>query len=125
MIKNQVVHILHIEDDNAIRVSVHYVLSDAGYQVHAVANGREALDFLATHSNLIDIIFSDVMMPVMDGFTFCTEQLKDRSISDIPTIIYSADARNKLTAEARGLPFISKPFNLIDLFEGIAKYVRK
>ncbi len=117
--------ILHIEDDHSIRLSVNYVLVDAGYTVHSVSNGQEALDYLALHTNEVDLILSDVMMPVMDGFTFCLEQSKDRSIAQIPTIIYSADARNKIKADAIGLPFLNKPFNLVDLFEGIAKYVRK
>lgn len=117
--------ILHIEDDHSIRLCVNYVLADAGYRVYSVSNGQEALDYLGIHTDEVDLILSDVMMPVMDGFTFCIEQSKDRSIAHIPTIIYSADARNKIKADAIGLPFLSKPFNLIDLFEGIAKYVRK
>ena len=115
--------ILHVEDDFSIRTSIGYVLEDEGYTVHTVSNGQEALDFLSSHKEKIDLIFLDVMMPVMDGFAFCAEQKKDEAIANIPTIIYSADERNRVKAGALGRPFISKPFNLDDLLDGIAKYV--
>jgi CheY-like chemotaxis protein len=115
--------ILHVEDDYSIQMSVKFALEDEGYMVRTASNGQEALDYLSTHPNQTDLIFLDVMMPVMDGFIFCSEKSKDAAIADIPTIIYSADARNKLKAKAIGLPFISKPFELDHLFEEIAKYV--
>jgi CheY-like chemotaxis protein len=117
--------ILHVEDDHSIRMTVDYILQDEGYLVKAVSNGQEALDFLATHSSHIDLILLDVMMPVMDGFTFCVERLKNHIIAAIPTIIYSADEHNKVKAEAIGMPFISKPFNLDDFLESIETHVRK
>lgn len=115
--------ILHVEDDYSIQMSVRFVLQDEGYFVHTASNGQEALDFLSAHPKQTNLIFLDVMMPVMDRFTFCSEKSKDAAIADIPTIIYSADARNKLNAEAIGLAFISKPFELDHLLEEIAKYV--
>ncbi len=117
--------VLHVEDDDAIRLSVDFALNHEGYEVYSATNGQDALDFLSTRANEIDLIFLDVMMPVMNGFAFCTEQAKDLNIADIPVLIYSADSRHKLTAEAMGHPFLSKPFNLTDLYSGIEKYVRK
>lgn len=117
--------ILHIEDDECIKMALGLALSDEGYKVFTAKNGKEALEFLALKSTEIDIILLDVMMPVMDGFTFYNEKLHNESIAKIPTIIYSADDRNKSKVAALGLPYISKPFNLTDIFEGIEKYVRK
>ncbi len=117
--------ILHVEDDESIRMALGFALKDEGYKVHTALNGKEALDFLAVHFSEIDLILLDVMMPVMDGFTFYNEKLNNKSLAEIPTIIYSADDRIKGRAAAIGLPFISKPFNLEDVFEGIEKYVRK
>jgi CheY-like chemotaxis protein len=123
MTQKPVKSILHVEDDYSIQMSVKFALEDEGYLVNTASNGREALDFLLTHPNQTDLIFLDVMMPVMDGFIFCSEKSKDNTISNIPTIIYSADPRNKLNAEAIGLVFISKPFDLDYLLDEIAKYV--
>lgn len=117
--------ILHIEDDECIKMALGLALNDEGYKVFTAKNGKEALEFLALKSTEIDIILLDVMMPVMDGFTFYNEKLHNESIAKIPTIIYSADDRNKSKVAALGLPYISKPFNLTDIFEGIEKNVRK
>lgn len=117
--------ILHIEDDECIKMALGLALNDEGYKVFTAKNGKEALEFLALKSTEIDIILLDVMMPVMDGFTFYNEKIHNESIAKIPTIIYSADDRNKSKVAALGLPYISKPFNLTDIFEGIEKNVRK
>ena len=116
--------ILHVEDDESIRYSLGYALLDEGYVVHTAFNGKEALDFLSIHSNEIDLILLDVMMPVMDGFAFYEEKLKNESYAEIPIIIYSADDRLKSKVETMGLPFISKPFNLTEMFDKIETHVR-
>jgi DNA-binding response OmpR family regulator len=116
--------ILHIEDDESIRDCLGYALQDEGYVVHTAVNGREALDFLSANSKTINLILLDVMMPVMDGFSFYTEKSKIDSYAEIPTIIYSADDRFKSKANAIGLPFISKPFNMAEMFDKIKKYGR-
>jgi len=64
------------------------------------------------------------MMPVMDGFAFYEEKLKNKSYAEIPIIIYSADDRLKTKVETMGLPFISKPFNLAEMFDKIETHVR-
>jgi len=117
--------ILHIEDDESIRFTLGYALENKDYIVHTAVNGQEALNFLVVHSKEINLILLDVMMPVMDGFAFYAEKSKIQSYADIPTIMYSADERVRIKAEAIGLPFIRKPFNLADIFEKIEKYVRK
>ena len=80
--------ILHIEDDECIKMALGLALNDEGYKVFTAKNGKEALEFLALKSTEIDIILLDVMMPVMDGFTFYNEKIHNESIAKIPTIIY-------------------------------------
>jgi CheY-like chemotaxis protein len=115
-------NILLVDDDDSIQMLMEYALQEEGYLIHKASNGLEALNFLSTDPNQIDLVFLDVMMPVMDGFTFCSEKSKVAAIADIPVIIYSADPRNKIKAEAIGLAFINKPFDLDDLYKEIAKY---
>jgi len=117
--------ILHVEDDESIRYILGYALLDEGYVVHTAFNGKEALDFLSIHFDEIDLILLDVIMPVMDGFAFYEEKLKNKSYAEIPIIIYSADDRLKTKVETMGLPFISKPFNLVEMFNKIETLVRQ
>lgn len=60
--------ILIAEDDQELCGLFSHVLMKNGYAVKSVANGKEALD--AMLSDYFDLIISDIMMPVMDGFTF-------------------------------------------------------
>ena len=63
--------ILIAEDDLELRQLFERVLIRNGYSVKCVSNGKEALDFLL--SDYCDLIISDVMMPVMDGFQMVSE----------------------------------------------------
>jgi putative nucleotidyltransferase with HDIG domain len=64
------------------------LLSGHGYQVLEAANGAEALALART--NRPDVIISDILMPVMDGFTLCQEWKKDEGLKDIPFVFYTA-----------------------------------
>ncbi len=60
--------ILIAEDDIELRRLFAHVLIKSGYMVKEVSNGKEALD--AMDKNFYDLIISDIMMPVMDGYEF-------------------------------------------------------
>ena len=61
--------ILIVEDNMLNREILKEILSDV-YSVLEAENGQEALDVLGAHADDIAVILLDVMMPVMDGFTF-------------------------------------------------------
>lgn len=60
--------ILIAEDDRELRRLFSHVLIKHGYTVKEVGNGKEALDSL--ENDYFDLIISDIMMPVMDGYEF-------------------------------------------------------
>ena len=60
--------ILIAEDDRELRQLFSHVLTKNGYTVKGVSDGQEALD--AMKNDYFDIIISDIMMPVMDGYEF-------------------------------------------------------
>lgn len=60
--------ILIAEDDKELRMMYQRVLVKNGYAVRGVANGKEALEVI--DQEYIDLIISDIMMPVMDGYEF-------------------------------------------------------
>lgn len=81
--------ILVVDDDQDIRESLRDVLEDQGYRVATAANGRDALDQLQGGLRP-SIVLLDLMMPVMDGWTFRTEQMKDPALADIPVVLVTA-----------------------------------
>ncbi len=64
------------------------MLKGFGYETLQAVNGAEALE--KARREPVDLIISDVLMPVMDGFTFCRECKLDPELKDIPFIFYSA-----------------------------------
>lgn len=78
--------ILIVEDDRELRQLFSHVLIKNGYTVNGVVNGREALK--AMESDYYDLIISDIMMPVMDGYELVS-QLRD-SGDTIPVLMITA-----------------------------------
>ncbi len=83
--------ILLVEDERVMKKLIIYNLERAGYAVHAVSNGVEALSFCDHHKP--DLIVSDVKMPVMGGLELCNTLQKDPSTRDIPFMFLSASAQ--------------------------------
>ncbi len=78
--------ILIAEDDVELRQLFYRVLTKNGYTAVCVSNGQEALDVL--DREYIDLIISDIMMPVMDGYELVSS-LRDAGIS-IPVLMITA-----------------------------------
>lgn len=78
--------ILIVEDDKELRLLFQRVLTKNGYAVRGVANGQEALD--ALDLEYVDLIISDVMMPVMDGYELVSS-LREAGIT-IPVLMITA-----------------------------------
>jgi len=81
--------ILLVEDEDAVREVIETVLREEGYEVLSARHGSEALEVLRRGFRPC-IIILDLMMPVMDGWQFRSEQLRDAELLKIPTVVYSA-----------------------------------
>ncbi|MBR3998382.1 MAG: response regulator, partial [Clostridia bacterium] len=78
--------ILIAEDDRELRQLFSHVLIRHGYTVKGVGNGQEALD--ALDAEYYDLIVSDIMMPVMDGYELV--RLLRESGSTTPVLMITA-----------------------------------
>ncbi len=81
--------ILIAEDDRELRRLFAHVLLKHGYSVKEVSNGQEALD--AMENDYFDVIISDIMMPVMDGYEF-VRLLRDTGNTTPVMMITAKDA---------------------------------
>ncbi|MCP3167834.1 ATP-binding protein [Myxococcus qinghaiensis] len=116
-------HILVVDDDVDIRATLSDYLEDEGYSVAGAANGREALEYLRAHPST-SVILLDLMMPVMDGFRFRSEQKNDPKVASIPVVVMTArGAVDPRTLDVQDV--IAKPLNLTKLMEAIARAARR
>jgi CheY-like chemotaxis protein len=82
-------HILVVEDDRDLREGLCEALRLEGYEVVCVEHGEAALRHLRTGVRPC-VILLDLMMPVMDGWTFRQEILKDQALAAIPVVVMTA-----------------------------------
>lgn len=117
--------VLVVEDDRDIRETVAEVLEEEGYQVRSAENGRDALDYLLAAGKLPDVILLDLMMPVMDGWTFWSELQTDVKLAALPIVVISADASvHEKAARLHPVACLRKPVSVDELLSVVAPYRR-
>ncbi len=107
-------NILIVDDSRSMRSVIKKVISMSGFKVDQcleAENGREALDLLSSH--WVDIILSDINMPVMSGFEMLEVLGKDSLLGSIPVVVISTEGREERMRDAFALGakgFVKKPF---------------
>ena len=104
--------ILVVEDDVNIMQMVLFKLRNSGYTVYSSTNGVEALDFLKKQK--VDLIITDVMMPLMTGKELIVELKHNPDTKDIPTVMLTSRTLEKEIVEGLTLgaeDYIKKPFS--------------
>jgi signal transduction histidine kinase/CheY-like chemotaxis protein len=111
--------VMVVDDDHDIRAGIADILEGRGYTVVTAANGAEALDLLRNGVRP-RLILVDLLMPVMDGETFCNAHQNDPELSSIPLLLISADAAAAVKLNRCGASgFLAKPLQPDRLFAAI------
>ena len=106
--------ILVVDDESMVRALIARVLTDEGYEVVAVANGRAALDAARGANTAFDLIITNNYMPGLSG-----AELIARVREDFPTLpilhVDDVTRRGRLPPLPTGIPTIYKPFSVAAL----------
>ena len=113
-------YVLVVDDDPAIRGLVADALRDRGYVVDLAAHGREALEAMRARRPATVVL--DLMMPIMDGFTFMEACHHEQLCDNVPIVVISAvhDALRRI----EDVPIhacVAKPFDLDELISTITQ----
>jgi len=115
--------VLVVEDDSDILSSLVEVIREEGLDVFSAANGYQALAQLEQHP--VDLIFLDLMMPLMDGWKFLEAMHQRFPQLQIPVVLLSAVHNLPEEASKLGVArFLRKPFDLEDVARLAHQYCR-
>jgi two-component system, chemotaxis family, chemotaxis protein CheY len=117
--------ILTVDDSASMRQMVKLTLTAAGYQVVEADNGSEGLN--QVRSVPVDMVVSDLNMPVMDGLTFVRELRKLPVGKGVPVILLTTESDSAIKQQAReagATGWITKPFQQDQLLAVVRKVLR-
>lgn len=84
--------ILVVDDDELSRSMLELMLHNQGHDLLTASNGADALT--CARQELPDLMITDALMPVMDGFELCRRCKHDPALKNMPVILYSANYRD-------------------------------
>ncbi len=110
--------VMTVDDSRTMRDMVAFTLRSAGFQVTAAEDGKQALGMLAAHP--VDVVITDLNMPVMDGVALIRALRADPKWRALPILMLTTESDSSKKAEGRSAGatgWIVKPFNPEKLVE--------
>lgn len=118
-------NILIVDDSESIRKLVQFNLSRANYSVLVANNGQDALNYFS--GKTIDLLITDLHMPVMNGLELIKEVRKIDQYKHIPILFLTTETQLSIKKEAKdagATGWIVKPFEFDKLLATIHKVLR-
>lgn len=116
--------ILVVDDSASLRQVVAISLQSKGYDVIQADNGKSALAKL--DGTKINLVVSDVNMPIMDGLTFVGEMKKLPRYKFTPVIMLTTEAGDDMKTKGRSVgvkAWVVKPFKPESMLSAVAKLI--
>ena len=108
-----------VEDDPDTREMIGRFLELEGFTVIFAANGKQALERLGAGASA-SVILLDLMMPVMDGWEFRRQQIRQARLAQIPVIVVSAAGRERIE-QLHADHYLTKPLDLEELLQTVTR----
>ena len=109
-----------VDDEPETLRALELLLNAWGYDVRTASDGRDALGRVS--SRRVDLVLTDLSMPVMDGVDLCLGLKKMPAARDIPIIVTSALQRLPSPLEGLVNAFMRKPLDVERLREALATH---
>lgn len=109
--------VLIVDDERDFREGLQQLIAASGYEVFTASNGKDALELLAVIPTP-GVIFTDLMMPVMNGHQLLGALAQNPALAQIPVVMVSA-----APVSVRGVAaFLKKPPDLDELLNTARHY---
>ena len=121
------IRILIVDDVEVNLIILEEIIKDMGYYPLCAQSVKEALQMIQDSDQLPRVILSDISMPEIDGFSFCSMLKKDPYTRDIPVIFISAMDRASDLSQGFALgavDYISKPFDKTEVEMRISTHLK-
>ncbi len=118
--------ILVVEDNTSMRIEICDILKMENFEVFNASDGLLALEI--AKQKLPDLIISDIMMPILDGYQLYEELNKEPLTQDIPFIFITALADTEYIRKGMNLgadDYLTKPVSAINLVKTVKKRIEK
>lgn len=116
--------ILVVEDSTGARRSLERILSHAGYAVLPCRDGQDALNTLGQRQGRVDLVISDVEMPVMNGFDLLSRIRAHSHWHALPVVMLTSRTGDRHRQKAMSLganAYLGKPVTPTELLAGIER----
>ena len=118
--------VLIVDDNPQNLYMLEIMLLSNNYEIRKAVNGKEALE--QARAEKPDLVITDILMPVMDGFSLCREFKKDPDLKNVPLIFYTAtytDPRDEEFALSLGADrFLVKPMEPSEMLKAIREVLQ-
>ena len=121
------VKVMLVEDNELNAEIATFLLEQHDMEVRWMENGKVAVDELAANPNVYDVVFMDIMMPVMDGLE-AARAIRQELKQDVPIFAMTANAfidDIQLSMDAGMEEHLTKPLREKDIIRALMKHVRK
>lgn len=119
--------ILIVDDNTDNQYMLDVLLRSNGYSVTVASSGVDALE--KANRELPDIVVSDILMPVMDGYALCQKWMADETLNTVPFVFYTAtytDPKDEEFALSLGAErFIKKPIDIDEFLRVILEVLNE
>jgi len=115
--------ILMVEDENTLRETLAYNLAHEGYEVVQSSDGAEALDL--ARADKFDLIVLDIMLPNLDGLSFCRILRKEQATPVIMLTARGGEVDRIMGLESGADDYIVKPFSLGEFLARVRAVLRR
>ncbi|HPF17826.1 MAG TPA: response regulator [Thermotogota bacterium] len=121
--------VLIVDDSATVRVAVKMALKK-DYEVIDAKNGKDALDVIErfyTGGNRLNLIITDINMPIMGGLEFIKEVKNNRNARFVPILVLTTESQDNMKMEGKkagATGWLVKPFKPDQLLEVAKKVIR-